>query len=68
MESDSKLAQLQGELTLEYFKSTREEIHLRLEQHNKLWFQKVATCGAVLSFALSNTGIEPTVTKSRPAS
>jgi hypothetical protein len=33
-----------------YFKELRNEMHLRIQNHNKLVATKVATCGALLSF------------------
>lgn len=46
-----------GSLALEYFKALRAEIDLRLQEHHRLWFYKTLGCGAVLSFALSNSGV-----------
>lgn len=39
-------------LLLEYFKSLREEIHLRIKQHTQLVWIKIVSIGAIISFLM----------------
>ena len=54
---EETLLSFKENLTIEYFKSLRSEIHLRLQEHHKLWFYKIISCGAILSFSLSKGGL-----------
>lgn len=47
---------IHNELVIEQYKSTREEIGRRIEQHSKLWLYKMAGCAAITSFALTQKG------------
>lgn len=55
--ADNDNNDLVHQLLLEYFKTLRGEIHLRLAEHHKLWLYKIAASGALLSFCLSSQGL-----------
>lgn len=48
------MAENEQELTLlmEYFKSLREEIHLRIREHTRLVWIKIVSLGAIISFLM----------------
>ena len=48
---------IHNELVIEQYKSTREEIGRRIEQHSKLWLYKMTGCAAITSFALTQQGV-----------
>lgn len=44
-------------LILEQYKSVRTEIVMRITEHHKLWFYKMASCAAIISFSLTEKGL-----------
>ena len=44
-------------LIIEQYKSVRAEIVMRITEHHKLWFYKMASCAAIISFSLTKKGL-----------
>lgn len=44
-------------LIIEQYKSVRAEIVIRITEHHKLWFYKMASCAAIISFSLTKKGL-----------